>query len=433
MAGKTTRLPSRRGLTTALVLAVGAGAVGCGSDVAAGRTSAHVTTAPATVRAAGPSPAGRLEKMADQSVAAGVPGVIVRVNDGHGPVVNIARQAPWTTADHRLTANDEFRMGSNTKTVTATLVLQLVAEHRLALDDSIEKWLPGAIPNGPNITVRMLLNHTSGLADYAYQREVLDLMTGRRKKPPTAEELLAVGTKMPVVFPPGKGFNYSNPGYIALGLVLEKVTGRSMSALIQQRIARPLGLRHTSLPTNSGPLPDADRLAHGYEPDATHLAPLVEQLGLPEGYGFIGPNHDDRVDVTAINQAWDGAAGAIISTTSDWARFDTALMSGRLLPRRMMNQMRTVVDEDEASGPDRKYGLGLERYQTPCGTVWGHDGALPGYRSDNYTDETGRRTVAVLSSTQFGYRVAPDMEATQKKLVTGAICTMLGKPIPAAG
>jgi D-alanyl-D-alanine carboxypeptidase len=94
--------------------------------------------------------------------------------------------------------------------------------------------------------------------------------------------------------------------------------------------------------------------------------------------------------------------------------------------------MRTTVAEDEASGPSRTYGLGIEAYNTPCGTVWGHDGALPGYRSDNYTDETGRRTVSVLSTTHFGYKLDPAMEAAEARVVTGAICAMLGKPVPAA-
>jgi D-alanyl-D-alanine carboxypeptidase len=106
-------------------------------------------------------------------------------------------------------------------------------------------------------------------------------------------------------------------------------------------------------------------------------------------------------------------------------------MSGKLFPKSLLNEMRTFVKEDVPSGPDRKYGLGLEEYQTPCGPVVGHDGALPGYRSDNYTDLSGHRTVSVLSTTHFGYRIAPAVDVAETKLVTAAICTMLGKPIPA--
>jgi D-alanyl-D-alanine carboxypeptidase len=309
------------------------------------------------------------------------------------------------------------------------MVLQLVAEHRITLDDPIEKWLPGAVPNGQNITLRMLLNHTSGLADYAYDPQALALMTGRQTDQPTARQLLALGTNLPTVFPPGHGWSYSNTGYIALGLLLERVTGRSVPDLVQQRIARPLGLRHTYLSTDAAN-PTDRRFAHGYEPDAAHLAPILPP-GTPAGFGFVGPTRGERVDVTAINQSWDGAAGAIVSTTSDWARFDNALMSGRLFPKPLLAQMQVTTQEDAADGLNRYYGLGLEEVHTPCGTVWGHDGALPGYRSDNYTDQSGRRTVSVLSTTHFGLKTDPAAGTAEDNLVTAAICAMLDKPIPA--
>lgn len=412
MTGKTSR--RRPAAVTALVLT--AVAATCPAAALAG-----------TMPAAQQSPAGQLTAIADQALAAGAPGIVVRVDNGRGPVVSFTRQAAWNTADHVLRATDTFRMGSNTKTVTAVLVLQLVAEHRVRLDDTIEKWLPGAVPGGKDITLRMLLNHTSGMADYAYTRTALDLMTGNETKHLSTEEMLALGTSLPAVGAPGEKYSYSNPGYIALGLVLEKATGRSVADLVQQRIAGPLGLKNTYLPTSSAPRPGTQPLAHGYEPDAAHLAPLVEPLGLPEGYGFVGVNDDERVDVTAIDQSWDGAAGAIISTTSDWATFDTALMSGRLVPRRLLDEMLTTRPTDLA---DRNYGLGVDEYHSPCGTVWGHDGALPGYRSDNYTDRSGQRTVSVLSTTHFGLKTSPDAGAAETKLVDAAICTMLGKPVP---
>jgi D-alanyl-D-alanine carboxypeptidase len=255
-------------------------------------------------------------------------------------------------------------------------------------------------------------------------------MTGRAPTQPDAAELLALGTGLPPVFAPGEGWNYSNPGYIALGMVLQKVTGHSVSDLIQQNIAGPLGLRHTYLPTNGAARPDAGRLAEGYEPDAAGIAPVLPP-GLPAGYGFIGPNHDSEVDVTDINQSWDGAAGAIVSTTSDWARFDTALMTGRLFPKSLLTEMRTVVKEDDLSGPNLRYGLGLEQYDSPCGIVWGHDGALPGYRSDNYTDLSGQRTVSVLATTHFGLKTNTAAGDAEKNVVDAAICTMLDKPVPA--
>ena len=396
--------------------------------------AATMMAGPAGATTVGQKPADqnqsrRLAEIVDQTVAAGTPGLVVRVNDGHGPVLTIVRQAAWTKKDHILAADDEFKMGSNTKTVTATLILQLVAEHRVGLSDSIDTWLPGLVPNGQNITLRMLLNHTSGLDDIAYDPEALALMTGHVDHLPTAQQVLAIGTKRPPLFAPGQGWSYSNTGYIALGLVLEKATGHSLADLVKERIARPLGMKDTYLAT-AAPSHNTRPPAHGYEPDAAHLAPVLPP-GTPEGFGFVGPAHDEHVDVTAINQSWLGAAGAVVSTASDWARFDQALMSGRLVPRTLLNEMRVVVPEDGSDGPGRSYGLGLEKIQTPCGTVWGHDGDLPGYLSDNYTDLSGKRTVSVLSTTHFGLLADPKAGAAEHALVNAAICTMLDRPIPA--
>ncbi|WNV86905.1 serine hydrolase domain-containing protein [Umezawaea sp. Da 62-37] len=414
MTAKTTRRSGRRpAAVTALVL-----------TVAAACPLAAVADTSATAER---SRTRALEAVAERAVAAGVPGVVVRVDNGRGAVVNVVRQGPWNTSDHVLRAGDAFRMASNTKTVTAALVLQLVGEHRLRLDDTVERWLPGVVPNGGAITLRMLLNHTGGLADSAYTAKSLNLMTGHDTSTTTAEEVLALGTDLPPVGAPGGTWSYSNPGYVALGMVLEKATGRTFADLVQQRVAGPLGMRDTYIATSAAPRRGTAPLAHGYEPDAAHLRPITEPLGLPEGWGFVGPADDEHVDTTAIDQSWGRAAAAIVSTAADWARFDKALMSGGLFPARLLAEMRATVPSE---GPDHRYGLGVDEYRSPCGTVWGHDGALPGYRSDNYTDGTGRRTVSVLSTTHFGLVVSPEANAAEAELVDAAICAMLGKPVP---
>jgi D-alanyl-D-alanine carboxypeptidase len=413
---KRTFSPNCRRAATIAALSVAAGVSAAAVAGPAAATPAHQNQ--------------KLAVVADQAVAAGIPGVIVRVDNGRGSAKTIVRQAAWTTKDHALAADDEFRMGSNTKTFTATMILQLVAEHRLALNDSIEKWLRGLVPNGQNITLRMLLNHTSGLDDIAQDPQALALMTGQVDELPTAKEVLALGTARPVQFAPGKGWAYSNTGYVALGLVLEKVTGHSVADLVQQRIARPLGLKHTYLAT-AVPSHRTGTLAEGYEPDAAHLAPILPP-GTPAGFGFVGPTRHEHVNVTAINQSWLSAAGSIVSTASDWARFDQALMSGRLLPKAQRDEMRVVVPEDGSDGTDRSYGLGLEEVRTPCGTVWGHDGDLPGYLSENYTNLSGTRTVSILSTTHFGLMTDPKAGAAEHALATAAICTMLDQAVPAS-
>ncbi len=365
----------------------------------------------------------QLQQLARDLVAAGAPGVIVRVDDGSGHPVEIAEQADWTKSDHRLAASDEFRMGSNTKTMMATLVLRLVADGRLALTDPVQKWLPDKVPNGQAITLRMLLNHTSGLDDYTADPVLLSSILGHDPHQWTNQELLALGAKRPPLFPPGAKWSYSNTDYVAIGAVLERVTGQSLADLVRDRIARPLGLRHTYFAADGtwfGPH------ARGYEPDAAHMPPEVPA----EDRDVAGPQHDGHVDVSGNSVWWGGAAGAVVSTTQDWARFFGALMSGKLLPAAQLAQMRDTVpiDANDPNGPGG--GLGIDRVTTSCGTTWSHDGGLPGYLSVNFTDSTGQRTASVLTSTELfsEFDAEPKLAAASKALVNATICAMFDSP-----
>ncbi|MET9564241.1 serine hydrolase domain-containing protein [Streptomyces tauricus] len=437
--------PARQAyLTLALAVALTGTLTACEASAAAQGTARTQAGRPGAATAH----SDRLAALAQQDVDAGAPGVVVRVDKGAGQVIEIARQAPWTRADHVLSASDRFRMGSNTKTMVATVVLQLVAENRLRLTDPVEKWLPGVIPNGNAITLRMLLNHTSGLFNYTYDPAVLKAFTGQDTRQWTPTELIAAGVRHDPLFAPGTDYSYSNTNYIALGLVAEKATGDSLGELIQQRIAGPLHLKNTYLVPDTGTGTETGSeaesearsgsgsgslkrpaFAHGYEPDAAHIGPLLPP-GTPAGTAFAGPARSaGYVDTTSVNASTQWAAGGIVSTAQDWARFSGALISGKLLPPAQLKEMRTTVAE-ESEFPNRRYGLGLEQVVTPCGTVWGHSGQVPGYSSENYTDATGRRTVSVLTSTIFGL-VPPRTAAANQALVDAAVCTMLDKPIPA--
>ncbi|MBK3566893.1 serine hydrolase [Streptomyces sp. MBT62] len=335
----------------------------------------------------------QLLELARQLVEEGVPGVTVRVDDGHGRPLEISEQAAWTRKDHRLGVDDEVREASNTKTVMATLVLQLVAEHRLALTDPVEKWLPGQVRNGRAITLRMLLNHTSGLFDYTDDPALVPALTGQDPHVWTSGEILSLVRGHPALFEPGTEWSYSNTNYIAIGAVLERATGKSLATLVRDRIAGPLGLRHTFYAT--GPA-WRDRHAHGYEPDAAHMPPDVPE----EFRNYAGPQHDDHVDVTGDYVTADGADAAVVSTAGDWSRFYGALMSGRLLPAAQLAEMRTTVPEIGPDDPDELgYGLGIETTKTDCGTVWDHVGIVPGYATYNVTDSTGRRTASFFFAT----------------------------------
>ncbi|RSM97160.1 serine hydrolase [Nonomuraea sp. WAC 01424] len=394
---------------------------------AVGLALAAAFPAGAVAAPAGNETQARLRQLAREVVAAGAPGVLVRVDDGRGRPVEIAEQAAWTRRDHVLKAGDEFRMGSSTKTMMAVLVLGLAAEGRLALTDPVDKWLPGKVPGGASITLRMLLNHTSGLYDYTGDPAIRPSMLGTDRRRWTPEKLLAVGVKHKPLFAPGTRWSYSNTGYAAIGAVLERVTGTSLADLVRDRITRPLGLDHTYYATDRswrGPY------ARGYEPDAAHMPPAV-----PAAFRrFAGPRHDGHVDVSGHDPGWGGPAGAVVSTTRDWARFQSALMSGKLLPADQLAQLRTTVPMDARHPDGPGYGLGIQTAAHPCGTFWGHDGGMPGYLTTGLTDRTGGRTAAVLVSAEFWaeFEADPKLAKAAQALQTAVTCAMFGKPVPGA-
>jgi D-alanyl-D-alanine carboxypeptidase len=188
-------------------------------------------------------------------------------------------------------------------------VLELASERKLALDDSVERWLPGIVPNGGAITVRQLLNHTCGLADYAPEEDgtFISRVLADRHKTWEPRELIAIATAQPPHFAPGARWSYSNTCYILLGLIVEAASGNLLKAELRARILTPLRLRATSLDTNPR---IAGRHAHGYS-----------RFGARR-----------RFDISVLNQSWAWAAGAIVSTADDPARFYRALLGGRLLP-----------------------------------------------------------------------------------------------------
>jgi len=258
-----------------------------------------------------------------------------------------------------------------TKSFVATVVLQLVGEGRLRLDDRLQRWLPGAVPGGERITIRQLLNHTSGLFDYTDDlqgplrakptRQVYQQMAARRFAP---RALVAMAARHRPLFPPGARFSYSNTNYVLLGLVVERVTGARLAGQLHRRILAPLGLADTELPGAQQRL--RGQHLHGYAPPDRAWLPSDGPAGL--------------LDVTQANPSWAWAAGAMVSSAADLARFYQALLGGRLLDPELLQAMQTTVDASKQFGPGAGYGLGLLRLALGCGgQVWGHDGVIAGY------------------------------------------------------
>ncbi|GHJ32987.1 hypothetical protein TPA0910_74200 [Streptomyces hygroscopicus subsp. sporocinereus] len=223
------------------------------------------------------------------------------------------------------------------------------------------------VEGGKDITVRMLLNHTSGLGDFLLTPEFLPSLTGQEKRTWTPEELLAITPGQDPPAEPGETYSYSNANYEALGLSLEKATGSSLAELIKEKITGPLKMKDSYLATDAD-WDTGQQHVTGYEPNAERLKKILSgTVDLPDGVGFAGPERpDDNVDTSAIDPTWSWAAGGMVSTAADWQTFLTALNSGELLPKAQMKQMRTTVDAPEEGGG---YGLGLMKVDTACGTV----------------------------------------------------------------
>ncbi|WP_239108780.1 serine hydrolase domain-containing protein [Microbispora siamensis] len=271
----------------------------------------------------------------------------------------------------RPSPNGYFRIGSVTKTFVATVVLQLVDEGKVRLDDPIDEYLPGLVPGGEQITVRRLLNHTSHLYDYMSEP---GYSTNRwrgdaRFRSYEPRELLRVAFAKKL--PDDGKWHYSNTNYVVLGLLVEKLTGHPYGEEVTRRILRPLGLRHTVVPGDRAGLPSPH--AKGYEP-------------LP-----------GLVDATRMNPSLDWAAGEMISTAADLERFMSALLGGELISDASLQAMRTTVETGAGFG----YGLGLQAYRLPCGTVWGHSGELIGYLTFAFRSDSGTSlTLSINPSTR---------------------------------
>ncbi|MFF9345794.1 serine hydrolase domain-containing protein [Streptomyces sp. NPDC014734] len=353
--------------------------------------------------AAEPSPADILQAGAQKGVADGYPGVIGMVRRGdtaqyvHAGVGDRATKVP---ADPKA----KFRIGSNTKAFISTVLLQLEGEHRLSLDDTVDRWLPGAVAangyDGKKITIRQLLNHTSGLPDYLGSLQISTpyfLNTNPREVLPP-QKLVDIGlARQAPQSAPGEKFGYSNTNYVLAGMVIRIVTGSEPAAEVQRRIIEPLGLRDTDFPTEDPAL--YGNYLHGY----VLRAILID-------------------DATVSNVQVTGNAGAIVSTLDDLATFSRALLGGELLAPAQLAELKTTVPVDAAGNAG--YGLGIEHVKLPCGkSAWGHDGAVLGYFSEWLTGEDGTEQV-LHANNEFHMLGGTQGQADTGKAMTDAFCAL---------
>lgn len=301
--------------------------------------------------------------------------------------IGTGRPMPW---------NGRFRIGSATKTFTATVVLQLVGEGRLSLEDTVETWLPGVVrggSDGSRITVRQLLQHTSHIPEVLPEVPALNSVEGYRAerfRTYTPEELVATAMRRPPV--PGTGWSYSNTNYMLAAMIIHEVTHRSWAHEVWSRIIRPLGLRNTLVPGTF---------------------PLVPG---PHARAYTAFGTGTSSDVTVLDPSMAIGSGSLISTTHDLNRFYAALLGGRLLPRAQLDEMTTTVPT-----PDRgvSYGLGLGEISLSCGgSYFGHPGNLLGYRTWGGATRGGARTAVVYVNSDGGQ----DTQEAMTTLVDRELC-----------
>ncbi|MEO6122808.1 MAG: serine hydrolase domain-containing protein [Ilumatobacteraceae bacterium] len=351
----STLLPGAcRRMALAVVVAVAASAFGIGCS--------------STSQAAPPVPIvnrGELQTEMNTLVDLGVPGVVVMVSDG-GESVTLTAGVSDLEAGTAMGAGATFRIASMTKPYTATVVLQLVDEGILHLDDTVDKWLPDIVANSDEITIRELLNHTSGVGEYSDAPAVLQpYLEGDFEHVWTPQQLVEIGNQVGATSDPGAEWSYSNTNYAIVGLLVEAATGHSLGDEMQTRIFDTLELEHTTFA------------------DSTKLDP-----NMAHGYLLGG---DAPLDVTGV-YPFPWGAGNIVSDAADATTFYSALISGDLLSAATLAEMLPAADAEPL------YGLGLMAWTLPCGIAYGHDGGYAGYSTRSLVLEGGRQVVILANS-----------------------------------
>ncbi|KRV48148.1 serine hydrolase [Wenjunlia vitaminophila] len=347
---------------------------------------------------------------------AGFVSVSVEVRDGRRRVHASAGQAELGTG-RAVPRNATLRTASSTKAFVATVVLQLVGEGELSLDDTVEEWLPGVVAgngnDGSRITVRHLLQHTSGIHNHDATGEAetsAEAFERHRFDHVDPEQIVAGAVAHQPDFPPADPddpeprWSYSNPNYVLAGLIIQRVTGNTWEEEVESRIIEPLGLTGTYAPGDEPTLPEPH--AHTYQ---------------------RFPGSLSWTDTTTRNMSWAGAAGALVTTQHDLDRFFTALVSGRLLDREQLAEMRRVVpvpEDFQVAFPGLRYGLGLMEEPLTCGGVrWGHGGDLAGGTVRVGVTDDGRRSVVLSASGKTGEdEQLLAAEAAMRRLVDTALC-----------
>ena len=337
-----------------------------------------------------------LKSRAQGLVEAGYPAALAAVTDGKGESAGVAVGKGNLETGQAPPMDGEVRVGSASKTFVAVVVMQMVQEGKVGLDEPIETYLPGLIRgegiDGSKITVRQLLQHTSGLPEHTdtyLSSRAAESENMQHYVPP--RDLLDTALGKPAAFEPGTQWKYTNTNYIVLGMLIERVSQRPVGEQIDERIVKKLGLSHTYFPA-----PGEEKIR------GTH----------PRGYHLNGEGKLE--DITEMDPTWGWAAGAMVSTPSELNTFFQAVFDGRLLTQASIQEMKKGVDIGSGG---RVYGLGLIGTPLSCGgTAWGHGGDIAGYHTRGGVGPDGTAvTVAVTAlPTAIADQNNPEKSAKEK-------------------
>jgi D-alanyl-D-alanine carboxypeptidase len=421
--GRTVSTRRRRtilgaGAAAAILLATAA----CGSGNAADPTSAAGTTAansapitgstlvsttvPSTLDSATagstssglkPIDGAALESLVDSTIKEQlIPGAVVVLSTPQGDftaasgTTELGVQSPPD-------ANTHFRIASNTKTMTAAVVLQLAQEGKLALSDPVSKYVSG-VPDGDTITVEELLKMRTGLYNYTNSQQMATSLDENPTRAWTPQELLDIAFAQPANFAPDAEFEYSNTNYVLLGLIIEKVDGKPLAAAFQDRLFGPLGMTNTELPPGStSTIPDP--YTHGYLYGSSSVALFGEPDYTPEQIAAAKDGSWQPTDYTDSNHSFAFGAGDVISTTTDLATWMDALAGGKVLDA---EYQKLWLESPQMEIPDKPagqwYGYGITRQTWGPNTIYFHGGETVGYNSKIISDTANGVTIALWTN-----------------------------------
>ena len=339
-----------------------------------------------------------LKSRAQGLLGDGYPAALAAVTDAKGESAGAAVGKGSLETGQAPPMDGEVRIGSNTKTFVAVVVMQLVQEGKVGLDEPIETYLPGLIKgegiDGSRITVRQLLQHTSGLPEYTDTTPGSGDIFQVKDHYIPPRDLLDTALGKPAQFEPGAQWKYTNTNYLVLGMLVERVSQRPVGEQIDERIVKKLGLSHTYFPA-----PGEEKIR------GTH----------PQGYHLSAEGKLE--DITEMDPAWGWAAGAMVSTPSELNTFFQAVFDGRLLTQSSIDEMKNgAVDASSYLGPGTVYGLGLIGRSLSCGgTSWGHGGTIHGYQTDNAVGPDGTAVTVAVTALPSAIADQNNLESSAKE------------------